>query len=95
MHSDELQTRLQFAIETARNKNRRTDLTIGQGAIADRILRIADVNGAYLTLARALHIVAGKTRLRDCSEHELLALETSLKNAVIWADPPPAARGRI
>lgn len=94
MHRDELQTRLQAAIETTRNRERRTDITIGQGVIADRILRIVDVNGAYLTLAKALHIIAGKTRLRDCSEHELLALETSLKNAVIWADPPPATTRR-
>ena len=44
--------------------------------------------------AKRDNIIAGKTRLRDCSEHELLALETSLKNAVIWADPPPATTRR-
>ena len=94
MHNDELQTRLQAAMERTRNSPRQNDLTIGQGAIADRILRIVDVNGAYSTLARALHIITGKTRPRDCTKHELVALETSLKNAVIWADPPHANAGK-
>ena len=87
MHNDELQTKLQEAIKTARGEPRRHDITIGQGPIADRILRVVDVNGAYAMLANALSLIAGKKRLRDCSEHELLAIETSLKNAVIWAEP--------
>lgn len=86
MQNDKLQTRLQEAVEASRSEKRSDDLSIGQGLVADRILRHVDINGAYNLLSKAMLLIAGKTRLRDCSVSELEALEVSLNNVIAWHD---------
>ena len=86
MHNDELQTRLEDAVEASRAEKKSNDVTIGQGILADRILRLTDVNGAYSLLSKALLHITGKTRLRDCSVSELEAVEITLTNVVSWHD---------
>lgn len=86
MYRDARQAELENLAAERRQRPRSTDLSIGQGIKADSILKWVDVNGAYAKLSKALLLIAGKSRLRDCSEAELEAIEDAIKRTMAHHD---------